>query len=208
MPVGKLQGWPLSLAKLSHEQCWVCSGRADLRKRKYAVQQQLGESSEKWERAALQAPHSVQEVLLAQSSSSMQPREAHRGAGHPPAAHGHHTEQISRAATEEPTVQQWLRPGGGKAHGHPRGAAPGRSRSPWEQPLWVGPAVRSRVEQCLESCGRWGTHRGSAEAGRHPAGQTHAEHGTEWPRGAVERKRYGLTMASTPYSPVLLRWRR
>jgi len=33
-----------------------------------------------------------------------------------PAAHGHHAEQISRAATEEPTVQQWLRPGGGTAH--------------------------------------------------------------------------------------------
>ena len=31
------------------------------------------------------------------------------------AAHGHHAEQISRAATEEPTVQQWLRPGGGTA---------------------------------------------------------------------------------------------
>jgi len=63
-----------------------------------------------------------------------------------------------------------------------------------EQLLRVGPAVRSRVEQCLESCGRWGTHTGSAGAGRHPAGQTHAEHGTEWPGGQAERKRYkGLT---------------
>ena len=56
--------------------------------------------------------------------------EAHGGAGRPPAVHGHHAEQISRAATEEPTVQQWLRPGGGTAHGYPRGTAPGRSRSP------------------------------------------------------------------------------
>ena len=26
---------------------------------------------------------------------TISPAEAHRGAGHPPAAHGHHTEQIS-----------------------------------------------------------------------------------------------------------------
>ena len=78
-----------------------------------------------WERAvrnereaAPQGLWSVQELIRAQSSSSLQPREAHRGAGCPPAVHRHHAEQISHAATEEPTVQQRLRTGGGTTHGY------------------------------------------------------------------------------------------
>lgn len=44
-PKSTQQGW----AELRHEQSSVCSGRADLMKRKTAVQQQLGEKSEKSE---------------------------------------------------------------------------------------------------------------------------------------------------------------
>lgn len=48
------------MPNLSLEQHWTCSGRADLRKGNIAGQQQMGERSEKWDRAALQPPRSVQ----------------------------------------------------------------------------------------------------------------------------------------------------
>jgi len=68
------KGPPL-LPQLSCEWHWVCTlGREDLRERKSAEQQQLGERSEKHEITALQAPRSAQEELQAHSSSSLQPR--------------------------------------------------------------------------------------------------------------------------------------
>jgi len=51
-----------------------------------------------------------------------------------PAACGRHTEQIFIAAMEEPTVQQWMWPGGGHSHRASSGAAPGWSCSHGEGP--------------------------------------------------------------------------
>ena len=75
------------------------SGRADLREGKTAVQQHLGERSEKRERNSPAdtkvSAEGGQEFHQAWSRSSLQPGEAHGEASCPPAAHGYHTEQIS-----------------------------------------------------------------------------------------------------------------
>ena len=69
------------------------------------------------------------------------PGEAHRRAGHPPAATGITQSRSTHTTTEEPTVQQWMWPEGGTAHGEP----PHKS-SPWIELLSEGPLQ----EQCLK----------------------------------------------------------
>lgn len=84
------------------------------------------------------------------------PGETH-GEGHPPAAHGHHAEQISSRSHGRCN----MRPGGSTAHGYPAGAAQAkaavtaRAAAHGEQPM-VG-QVRQvlllggiHVEQCLK----------------------------------------------------------
>lgn len=82
------------LAKLSHEQCWVCSEK----KRKYAVLQKLGEKSEKCERNSTAVPRSMQTLGMRcswhRAESPCIPGKIHGGAGCP-AAHRHHVKQIS-----------------------------------------------------------------------------------------------------------------
>lgn len=75
------------------------SGRGDLRKRKSAVQEQLGERNKKCKTKSpadtKASAEGGQEVLQAWSSSPAAHGEAHGGVGCHSAAHGHQTEQIS-----------------------------------------------------------------------------------------------------------------
>jgi len=71
-------------------------GQCQQNSQKDAAEQQVGERSKNARETALQAPRSVQqEVLQAQSSSSLQPRRGPWWSRLLPAAHGDHTEQIS-----------------------------------------------------------------------------------------------------------------
>ena len=101
---------------MSSDECTSEGG--DLRKGETAAYQQLGETSGQCRRCSGRR-------AAAPCSSGRGPQRSRLS------AHGHHAEQFSRAAMEETTVQQRLRPGGGTAYGYSRGAAPGRGSSSW-----------------------------------------------------------------------------
>ena len=132
------------------------SGKADLREGKFAVQQQLGKRSERWERTALQAPRSAQEELQAHSSSSLQPRRgprrSRRFSHSPRATHGARADRAGDTTRGE----RW--------EAEPEGREPG---------------VRSRVGAVMGELQPVESTRRSARKGRHPMGRTHVEGGRE-----------------------------
>ena len=115
-------------------------GRANLRKERTAKQQLLGKSSEKCE-LAIQTPRSVQmegRCSRHGTEALCSPGEAPRGAGCPPAARGHHMEQISLC-------------GHGRAHD---AAVDGLRRlQPWQA---LSEAGRRPELQPIERSPQWG----------------------------------------------------
>ena len=85
-------------------------------------------------------------MLQAQSSSNLQARVDLQWSRLPTAAHGNHAKQISTCSTEEPSMQQWMRPEGTAAHGEPRVGTRGDGCSPDGCALWYRAASRQLGE--------------------------------------------------------------
>lgn len=106
------------LPELNPEQCWLCSRGADLGKTERIKEKQFFRHKD-------QCRKSSKHTAAAPCWS----RKAHGGAGHPLAAHGHPTKQISLRSHGGAVVWLWMRLVGGIAHRYRCRSSPGRSCS-------------------------------------------------------------------------------
>jgi len=138
------------LSELSHERCWMCSGRADLRNNCCTTAAGREKVKKTWEKHLCSHQGQCRRCSRHRAEAPCSPGEALSGAGCPPAAHGHHTSRSPCAAMEEPMVQQWIE--AWKIHSPWR--AP--TGAPWAQAANWGEDT-AMGQEGWGSCHQWGS---------------------------------------------------